>query len=138
MYLLDTNVLSELRKLPLGRTNEAAAAWARTQPSDGFYISVVSVLELESGIVKRERSRPEEAVTLRLWLDEVILGAQADRILTISMDVAVRCGRLTPAPQDTPDALIAATALVHGLTVVTRNTSDFAPMGVTVFNPWAG
>ena len=136
MYLLDTNVVSELRK------NHKAAPgvrhWARQVPASSLYISAITILELETGILRLERRDAAQAALLRTWLDHHVTPAFAGRILPIDSAVATRCARLhVPDPRSEYDAMIAATALVHGLTVVTHNTADFAGSGVTLVNPWA-
>lgn len=135
MYLLDTNVVSELRK-----THKAAPSvmrWAQHIPASSLYISAITLLELETGILRLERRDSPQAALLRTWLDHHVLSAFAGRILPVDGTVAIRCARLhVPDPRSENDAIIAATALVHGMTVVTRNTADFANSGVTLINPW--
>jgi predicted nucleic acid-binding protein len=135
MYILDTNVVSELRK---GRkTHPNVKKWAKALPSASLYISVISVLELEIGILLIQRRDKEQGAILREWMDRHVLPTFSDRILAIETAVAQRCATLhVPNPCSDRDALIAATALVHGLTVVTRNVADFEPTGVGVLNPW--
>jgi hypothetical protein len=135
MYLLDTNVVSELR-----RPRRAAAnvrAWAAGAPVDLVAVSVVTVLELERGTLLVERRDPVQGAILRRWLEHEVVTPLAGRILPIDAAIARRCAALhVPDPRPERDALIAATALTHGLTVVTRNTADFEPLGVAVLNPW--
>ena len=135
MYLLDTNVISELRK---GRkTHPNVKKWAEALPSASLYISVISVLELEIGILLMQRRDKEQGASLREWMDRHVLPTFSARILSIDTAVAQRCATLhVPNPCSDRDALIAATALVHGLTVVTRNAADFDRTGVGVINPW--
>ena len=135
MYILDTNVISELRK---GRkTHQQVRKWAEPLPSASMYISVISVLELEIGILLIERRDKEQGAILRAWMDRHVLPAFSGRILAIDTAVAQRCATLhVPNPRSDRDALIAATALVHGLTVATRNVADFERTGVDVLNPW--
>ena len=135
MYILDTNVISELRK---GKKAERSVRmWAQTLPAANLYLSVVSVLELEIGILLVERRDRKQGAILRAWIDGHVLPSFAGRILAIDTVVAQRCASLhVPNPRSDRDALIAATALVHGMTVVTRNVSHFQATGVTVFNPW--
>ena len=135
MYLLDTNVLSELRRPE--RTNPNVRAWAERTPVGQHAISVVTVLELERGTLLLERRNSVQGAILRRWLEQEVLGLLADRILTIDVAIA-RCSAALQVPNTRPerDALIAATALTHGLTVVTRNTVDFEPLGVALLNPW--
>jgi predicted nucleic acid-binding protein len=137
MYVLDTNVVSELRKVRLGRADPNVAKWADTVDAITLYISVITVLELETGVLQMERRDPRQGAILRVWLDNYVLPEFGDRVLSVDTAVAKGCARLhIPDPQAERDALIAATALVHGMTVVTRNVDDFAPTGVDVLNPW--
>jgi predicted nucleic acid-binding protein len=137
MFLLDTNVLSEMRKMKSGRAAPAVAAWARATPVESLFLSSITVLEIELGILLVERRDSAQGARLRRWLHQRILPTFADRILPVDLSVALRCAALhVPNPQAERDALIAATALVHGLTVVTRNTSDFDATGVSILNPW--
>jgi predicted nucleic acid-binding protein len=140
MYILDTNVISELRKAR--KTHPNVRKWAERLPSASLYISVISVLELEIGILligrrDKERRDKEQGAILRTWMDRHVLPTFSDRILAIDTAVAQRCATLhVPNPRSDRDALIAATALVHGLTVATRNVADFERTGVGVINPW--
>ena len=135
MYILDTNVVSELRKAKKAHQN--VKKWAQPLPALSLYISVISVLELEIGILLIERRDQEQGAILRAWMDRHVLPTFSGRILAIDTAVAQRCARLhVPNPRSDRDALIAATALVHGLTVATRNVADFERMGVGVLNPW--
>ena len=138
MFVLDTNVVSELRKVRLGRANVQVARWADTVDAITLYISAITVLELKLGILLIEHRDAKQARGLRNWLDEHVLPEFADRILPVDAVVARRCAHLhIPDPRSERDALIGATALVHGMTIVTRNASDFAATGVKVFDPWA-
>ena len=135
MYILDTNVVSELRKAKKAHQN--VKKWAQALPSASLYISVISVLELEIGILLIERRDKEQGTILRAWMDRHVLPTFSGRILAIDTAVAQRCAALhVPNSRSDRDALIAATALVHGLTVATRNVADFERMGVGVLNPW--
>ena len=135
MYILDTNVISELRKAK--KTHLNVKKWAEAFPSASLYISVISVLELEIGILLLQRRDKEQGAILREWMDRYVLPTFSDRILAIDTAVAQRCATLhVPNPHSDRDALIAATALVHGLTVATRNVADFERTGVGVVNPW--
>lgn len=137
-YLLDTNVVSELRKKP-GVVEPRVLAWAERHPARDLYISVVTVMEIELGVARVERRDPEQGAVLQLWLEAGVLAGFANRILSIDVETARRAARLhVPDPRPERDAFIAATAAVHGLTVVTRNVADFDPTGVDVVNPWAG
>ncbi len=135
MYILDTNVVSELRKAKKAHQN--VKKWAQPLPSSSLYISVISVLELEIGILLIERRDKAQGAILRAWMDRHVLPTFSGRILAIDTAVAQRCATLhVPNPRSDRDALIAATAFVHGLTVATRNVADFERMGVGVLNPW--
>ena len=135
MYILDTNVVSELRKAK--KADQNVKNWAHPLPSGSLYISVISVLELEIGILLIERRDQDQGRILRAWMERHVLPTFSGRILAIDTAVAVRCATLhVPNPRSDRDALIAATALVHGLTVATRNVADFGRMGVGVLNPW--
>jgi predicted nucleic acid-binding protein len=135
MYLVDTNVVSELRKAK--KADPRVRAWAQTLPAANLYLSVISVLELEMGVLLTERRDRKQGKILRAWMDGHVLPTFAGRVLAIDTTVALRCAALhVPDPHSDRDALIAATALVHGMTVVTRNMIHFQPMGVAVVNPW--
>lgn len=137
MFLLDTNVVSELRKAKAGKADPNLTAWASAVPYGSLFISAITVLELEMGVLLMERRDSGQGAILREWLDKHVAPAFHDRILPIDVAVARRCARLhIPDPRAERDALIAATALVHGMTVVTRNTGDFQPTGVPLLNPW--
>lgn len=120
------------------RTSGRESAWLGIEHPGGLYaLSIVTVLELARGTLLIERRDATQAGILRRWLEGEILTPLAARILPIDIAIARRCAGLhVPDPRPERDALIAATALVHGLTVVTRNTADFEPMGVALFNPW--
>ncbi|HKZ10541.1 MAG TPA: type II toxin-antitoxin system VapC family toxin [Rhodanobacteraceae bacterium] len=134
MYLLDTNVVSELRKQ---HADQRVKAWAQEVPPPSLFLSAITVLELETGILQMERRDKKQGAALRNWLDKQVLPAFAERVLPVDLVVALRCARLYVLDRMADgDALIAATALVHGLVVVTRNTSDFEPAGVRLFDPW--
>lgn len=136
-YLLDTNVVSEMRK-PRNQANKGVQDWARSQAAESLFLSVITVLELEIGVARMERRDPHQGSRLRSWLSERVLVAFADRIIPIDLAVAQRAAALhTPDPRPERDALIAATAKVHGLRIVTRNVKDFAPLGVDGVNPWS-
>jgi hypothetical protein len=137
MFLLDTNVVSEIRKAKSGKADSNVLAWAEGILSDLLFLSVVTILELETGVLQVERRDAQQGALLRGWLDEHVLPAFTGRILPIDVAVAQRCARLhVPDPRADRDALIAATALIHGLTVVTRNVADFKSTGALLLNPW--
>lgn len=136
MFLLDTNVVSELRRP--ARVDAHVRSWAENTPAELYAVSVVTIQELERGTLLMERRDAAQGAILRRWLEEEVLARLASRILPIEVGVARRCAQLhVPDPRPERDALIAATAIVYGLTVVTRNIADFEPMGVSVLNPWA-
>jgi toxin FitB len=135
MYILDTNVVSELRKAK--KADQNVKKWAQPLTAASLYISVISVLELEIGTLLIERRDQQQGATLRAWMDRRVLPTFSGRILAIDTTVAQRCAMLqVPNPLSDRDALIAATALVHGLTVATRNVADFERIGMGVLNPW--
>lgn len=137
MYLLDTNVVSELRKARAGKADPNVAAWAAAVPVGNLFVSVIAIQEIEIGVLLAERRDPRQGRLLRAWLDIHVLGAFADRILPVDVAVARRSAHLhVPRTCPVRDALIAATALVHGMTVVTRNVADFSATGVSIVNPW--
>jgi predicted nucleic acid-binding protein len=137
MYLLDTNVVSELREPSSRPADRLLLRWARSVPAHGLYLSVVSILELQLGMLQIERRDPIQGEILRVWIERKILPGFAGKILPIDTEIAQRCAALhVPDPRSERNAYIAATALVHSMTVVTRNTADFAPTGVPVLNPW--
>ncbi len=137
MFLIDTNVISESRKLRSGRAAPEVVAWLKiTDPSTTF-ISAMSLFELELGVVRVERRDPGQGKSLRHWLDQIVKPGFAARVLAIDSVVAVACAALhVPDPVSERDGWIAATALAHGLTVVTRNVADFEATGALVLNPW--
>ncbi len=137
MFLLDTNVVSEIRKAKSGRAHPSVTAWATQTPAGSMYLSAVTLLELEMGVLQVERRDAPQGAIMRSWLDGHVLPAFAGRVLSIDAAVALQCARLhVPDKLSERDALIAATALVHGMTVVTRNIADFEASGVPLLNPW--
>jgi predicted nucleic acid-binding protein len=137
MYVLDTNVVSELRKVRLGKADARVAAWADSVDAADLFVSAITIMELELGVLAIERKDSAQGAVLRAWLEQQVLPEFAARTLPIDTAVAQRCARLhVPDRRGERDALIAATALVHGMTVVTRNVADFQLTGVGVFNPW--
>jgi len=137
MYLLDTNVISELRKLGDGRADANVTAWLADRDANSFFISVITVMELEIGILRVERRDQRQASLLRQWVDTIVRPEFSARTLPIDEAIALRCARLhVPNPRSDRDALIAATALHHGMSIVTRNVADFAATTVPLINPW--
>ena len=137
MFVLDTNVVSELRKVRLGKANTNVTAWAERVDAANLFVSAINIMELELGVLSIERKDANQGAMLRSWLEQQVLPEFARRTLPVDTAVAQRCARLhVPDKRGERDALIAATALVHGMTVVTRNTADFAPTGVSLINPW--
>ena len=137
MYLLDTNVVSELRKAKTGKIDHNVQLWASQIEVTDLYLSVITLLELEMGILLLERRDHEQGAVLRSWLDEHVVPSFSGRILAVDRTIARRCAALhVPDRRSDRDAFIAATALVHGMTVVTRNIADFEPTGVRLLNPW--
>lgn len=134
-FLLDTNVLSELRKA--SRAHPRVLAWAGDQDADRYFISVITLLEVERGVLRIERRDPAGGRTYRRWFNDEVLGVFADRTIPIDRPVARFAAQLhVPDPAPENDTLLAATAIFHGLTVITRNTKDFERAGVPVVNPW--
>ena len=137
MFLLDTNVISELRKAGDGKADTSVVTWLASVDAATCYLSAVTLMEIELGILRIERRDPAQGTRLRAWMNQHILPEFVDRTLPVDTAVALRCARLhVPDPRPERDAFIAATALAHGMTVVTRNVADFAPTGVPLLNPW--
>ncbi|MEJ9078296.1 type II toxin-antitoxin system VapC family toxin [Gordonia malaquae] len=136
-HLLDTDVVSELRK-PARRADPGVRAWVADRAATGLYLSAITVMEVEVGIGRIARRDPAQGERLRVWLDDALLGSFAGRILSVDVAVARCAARMhVPDPRPERNALIAATAAVHGLTVVTRNVRDFAALDVAVVDPWS-
>ncbi|USX28281.1 type II toxin-antitoxin system VapC family toxin [Oxalobacteraceae bacterium OTU3CINTB1] len=137
MFLVDTNVVSELRKARQGKANSNVVRWRVAANASTLYVSAITIHELEIGILLSERRNAANAVALRTWMDAHVLSSYSGRILPVDTSVARRGATLhVPRTRPWADALIAATALVHGMTVVTRNVCDFQSTGVAVLNPW--
>jgi predicted nucleic acid-binding protein len=139
MYLLDTNVISEMRKAANGRADRAVQHWSDRVDRERVYLSTITILEMEIGVLRMQRKDAVQARHYEVWLHEQVLRQFAGHIVAVDSTIALRCAALhVPVTVAYNDSLIAATALVHGLTVVTRNVKDFVPMGVKVLNPWEG
>lgn len=136
MFLLDTNAISELRRP--ARANPGLLAWACGMPPADLFISAITLFEVELGAGQVGRRDAIQGAVLRAWIDTQVIPAFRGRILPVDAEIAQRCATLhVPDPRPQGDSLIAATALVYRLTVVTRNVRDFEPMGVPLFNPWS-
>ncbi len=132
MYLLDTNVVSEAR-----RGTRRAVDWLRSVRPDALHLSVVTLGEIARGISLKERTDARTAAVLRTWL-QTLRHDHAARLLPITDAIALEWGRIgSLRPRGDADGLIAATALVHGLVLVTRNVSDFADLDLPLIDPWA-
>ena len=137
MLLLDTNVISELRKVNTGKADIHFADWSKQLIISQLYISAITAMELEIGILQKARHDIQQANILRHWFEQQVLPTFDGRIISIDTRIALACARLhIPDPRAERDALIAATALTHGLTLVTRNVKDFVATGVVMINPW--
>ncbi|RBP16495.1 hypothetical protein DFR50_105138 [Roseiarcus fermentans] len=131
MYLVDTNVISEAR-----RGTPQVMAWLRSVKSDSIYLSTLTLGEIMRGVVMKRRSNPHGVARLEEWLRR-LRSDYADRILPVTDAVALEWGRIAASrSRGEIDGLIAATAVVHDLIVVTRNVADFDDAGVRVINPW--
>lgn len=138
MYLLDTNVVSELRKAGSGKADKKVVEWANNTSVSSMYLSAISILELEIGILAMERKDSSQGAILRTWLNHHVLPAFSERILPVDVAVAQCTAKLhVPDRRSDRDAMISATAITHGMTVVTRNISDFEQTGAELLNPWA-
>ena len=137
MYLLDTNVISEFRKMDAGKGDKEVKAWAKSVPVSAMFISVITILELEMGILAKERKDPDQGVVLRKWFDKQVIPTFKDRIISVDVSVAKQCAQFhIPNPKSERDALIAATAKTNGMILVTRNIVDFKDIKIKVINPW--
>lgn len=138
MFLLDTNVVSELRKTGSSKVDRQVEKWAISTPATQTFISVITIFEIERGVLRMERRDRRQGQILRTWLNDYVLTHYSDRIIPIGTRIAQRCASLhVPDPMPDYDALITATALEHGLIVVTRNVRDFERTGVKLLDPWA-
>jgi len=139
IFLLDTNVVSELRKIKGGKADPNVSKWAKTLDMVSLFISAITIHELEIGVLLSERRDPTQGAVLRFWLENMALPAFAGRILPVDDAIAKLAAKFhVPDPHPINDSLIAATALVHGMTIVTRNVDDFEATGARIFNPWRG
>jgi len=137
-YLLDTNVVSELRKVGDGKADPNVTAWIGAHDARDLCISAITILELERGILSVQRRDLAQGSRLRAWMDGRVRPEFAERTIVIDDVVATRCAHLhIPDRRNEADAIIAATALVHGLAVVTRNIRDFQGTGVVLVDPWS-
>lgn len=137
MFVLDTNIVSELRKAGDGRADPNVITWLAGHDAAAFFLSAITLMELEIGVRRIERRDQGQGALLRTWMDNQVLPEFDGRILPVDAVVALQCARLhVPDPRSDRDALIAATALVHGMTVVTRNVADFRNTGVLLIDPW--
>jgi len=137
MFLLDTNVISELRKAKNGKAHPRVVQWSTAQDISDLFISAITLMELEVGVLRAHRKDARTGLALRNWLQNRVINNFQDRILPFGADEAVCCAKLhVPDQRPERDAIIAATAIVHGMIVVTRNVVDFPATGVTILNPW--
>ena len=137
MLLLDTNVVSELRKVRLGTADPNVAKWSETLDTADLFISAITLHELAIGVLLAERRDPPQKAVFKQWLERQVMSAFEGRILPVDVAVARRAAELhVPDPRPINDAFIAATALVHGMTVATRYVADHTATGVTLLNPW--
>jgi predicted nucleic acid-binding protein len=137
MYILDTNTISELRKVAMRRGDRNVAIWSQGLEAEDQYLSAITVQELELGILMSERRDPAKGAVLRAWMTKQVLGHFRERVLPVDAAVSMRSAQLhAQRSRSFADALIAATAYVHGFSVVTRNVHDFQDTGVNVIDPW--
>ncbi|WP_037586599.1 type II toxin-antitoxin system VapC family toxin [Stenoxybacter acetivorans] len=137
MYLLDTNVISEIRKINTGRADAGVETWAKQYSKALMYISAITLFELERGTLNLEKQDAQQGAVYRRWLENVVKLQFNGKILAIEAETALLCVAMhVPDKKGLADSLIAATAIQHGLIVVTRNTKDFAHTGAQLLNPF--
>ena len=137
MFLLDTNVVSELRKAKSGKADAQVLAFMASLEASALYVSVITLMELEVGVLLRERTDPRAGASLRAWFDHQVRPEFVDRTIPIDVAVAMHCAGLhAQNPRSYRDALIASCAHIHGMTVITRHVADFVELGVPLVNPW--
>jgi toxin FitB len=135
MFVLDTNVISELRD-GKAKPEKKVLAWADSQSASLMFITAITILELEKGVILLERKMPPQGNALRLWLDG-LRTVFSGRIIPFTEKTATICAGLhIPKTRPERDTMIAASALEHRFTIVTRNDADFKIQGLTVINPW--
>jgi toxin FitB len=137
MYLLDTNVVSELRKVKAGKADKNVTKWSKSVDANDLFISVITLQEIELGILLMEKKDATQGALLRKWFSDQVIPTFAKRTLVVDAAVAKKCAEIN-AESIRPyrDGFIAATALVHRMTLVTRDVGDFEGTGVTLVNPW--
>jgi predicted nucleic acid-binding protein len=137
VFLLDTNVVSELRKVGTAGADRPFESWAKGAEKGRMWVSSITTLELEIGVRRLERKDRRQGKVLRQWFSDQVLPAFEGRILAFDHEAALLCATYhVPDPRPDRDSFIAAIAQVHGLTIVTRNVADFEPLGVALLNPW--
>ena len=137
MFLLDTNIISESRKLGTARIDAQAARWLSEVDVEATFVSAMTIFELERGVRQMERRDAVQGAGLRRWFESQVLATYEQRTLPLSLNVAMICAGLhIPDPKSERDAWIAATAIEAGLMLATRNVSDFEGMGMELVNPF--
>lgn len=138
MYLLDTNILSEIRKIQAGRANQGIAQWAQAHPKSLMYISAITLLELERGTLAAEQRDQQQGAVYRRWLSQIVLPEFQNRILPVDAQTVLLCAPMhVPDKKSLADSLIAATAMQYNMTVITRNEKDFIHTGAKIYNPFS-
>lgn len=137
MYLLDTNIISELRLIPKNKANIHVEQWAKSCKSHQFFVSTISLMELEKGCLLKKRKDTQQGDMLLKWFYHTVIPSFENCILVIDTLVASVCASLhIPNPRPENDTWIAATAIVHDLILVTRNVKDYAGLPVKILNPF--